>query len=111
MEYDVILRKLIKSSNPEEWQQYLQDNEFCDFLSQYQDENGNNVYHLLFKISKTSNKLISSMEIAQLCLDKNIPVLKYNSEGKSPSELATGKTFFATVLQKREFHEQQANAE
>lgn len=104
--YEQLLKKLLKTYDVSMWQEMLQDTNFINFLINYTDEKNNNVYHLLFKVSKTNNDKIGwAMDISKMLLDMNIPVWKINNDGKTPSDIAFDKTFWFNILLRREDEE------
>lgn len=105
-DYHQQLKQLMKSYNISDWDEALSEQSFIDFLSTYQDDEANNIYHLLFKPAKTQiDKLMNAANIAKMCAEKGISIARRNNAGKLPSEVAEGKTYFAPMLSRYEEQE------
>lgn len=90
------IKTLLKSYELEKWEESFKEDVFVKYIQQYTDKNGNNIYHLLFKNTLSSDDLYSVQQILHLLAKHKVPAMGLNDKNQLPYDLSEGQSITAT---------------
>lgn len=95
--YEKKIKRILKSLDIELFQLEFKDDNFLQYVKNYVDEKGNNIYHLLFKSKPDFDKIQKINEIVDFLIDSNIPAYGLNNDNKLPYDLSKNYSIYATI--------------
>lgn len=95
------VKKLLKNLNYSDWSTELKDEYIIQFLKKYNDKDGNNIYHLLFKRSLADDEIYQIKDIIELLASHDIPALGLNNKNQFPYDLSANQSAYSTMLLKQ----------